>query len=247
MPARIRADFRRRNPPARRLQAFLPIEGMSPIGGTFETLPDVRFTAAFGGNPDFGEHRLRAEFDPQLGHGPDFATSCVVNPSEPLPCRLLSQGVDMRRREFIAILGGALAATSIFRPFTAHAQQKVWRIGLLLVGGPEFMGPYRTALRDLGYIEGKNIQIETRSAGGQIGRLPELAAELVHSKVDIIVASLTPAATAAKSATRDIPIIMAPAGDPIGTGLVTSLARPGGNVTGLSALGAELNSKNLEV
>jgi putative ABC transport system substrate-binding protein len=153
----------------------------------------------------------------------------------------------MRRREFIAILGGALAATSIFRPFTAHAQQKVWRIGLLLVGGPEFMGPYRTALRDLGYIEGKNIQIETRSAGGQIGRLPELAAELVHSKVDIIVASLTPAATAAKSATRDIPIIMAPAGDPIGTGLVTSLARPGGNVTGLSALGAELNSKNLEV
>ena len=83
------------------------------------------------------------------------------------------------------------------------------------------MGPYRTALRDLGYIEGKNIQIETRSAGGQIGRLPELAAELVHSKVDIIVASLTPAATAAKSATRDIPIIMAPAGDPVGTGLVT--------------------------
>ena len=64
----------------------------------------------------------------------------------------------MRRREFIAILGGALAATSIFRPFTVHAQQKVWRIGLLLVGGPEFMGPYRTALRDLGYIEGKNIR-----------------------------------------------------------------------------------------
>ena len=107
------------------------------------------------------------------------------------------------------------------------------------------MGPYSAALRDLGYIEGKNIQIETRSAEGQIDRLPKLAAELVHSKVDV--ASLTPSATAAKSATRDIPIIMAPAGDPIGTGLVTSLARPGGNVTGLSALGAELNSKNLEV
>jgi hypothetical protein len=69
MPARIRADFRRRNPPARRLQAFLPIEGMSLIGGTFETPPDVRYTAAFGGNPDIGEHRLRAEFDPNSDMG----------------------------------------------------------------------------------------------------------------------------------------------------------------------------------
>ena len=110
MPARIRADFRRCNPPARRLQAFLPIEGMSLIGGTFETRPDVRYTAAFEEIQTLGNIASEPSLT-QLGHGPDFATSCVVNPSEPLPCRLLSQGVDMRRREFIAILGGALAAT----------------------------------------------------------------------------------------------------------------------------------------
>ena len=149
----------------------------------------------------------------------------------------------MRRRAFIALMGGGVAAW----PLAARGQQKVPRIGVLLVGGPEFMGPYREALRDLGYIEGKTILFEVRSAEGKVDRLPELAEELVRSKVDIIVASLTPAATAAKNATSDIPIVMAPAGDPIATGLIASLARPGGNVTGLSGTGAELNSKNLEV
>jgi putative tryptophan/tyrosine transport system substrate-binding protein len=149
----------------------------------------------------------------------------------------------MRRREFLTLLGGA-AVTS---PFAAHAQKRVARIGVLLVGGPEFMGPYRDALRDLGYVEGKNIQLEVRSARGQTNRLPELAAELVRSKVDVIVASLTPAVTAAKNATRDIPIVMAPAGDPVATGLIANLARPGGNITGLSATGAQLSSKNLEL
>ena len=116
----------------------------------------------------------------------------------------------MRRREFILALGGAAAAW----PLGARAQQRVQRVGVLLVSGPEFMGPYREALRDLGYVEGRNIQIEVRSAEGKANRLPELAAELVRNKVDIIVASLTPAVTAAKNATHDIPIVMAPAGDP---------------------------------
>jgi putative tryptophan/tyrosine transport system substrate-binding protein len=149
----------------------------------------------------------------------------------------------MRRREFIALIAGA-AVTS---RFAAHAQQRVRRIGVLLLGGPEFMGPYRDALRDLGYVEGKNIQLEVRSADGQANRLPAVAAELVRSKVDVIVASLTPAVIAAKNATRDVPIVMAPAGDPVATGLIANLARPGANVTGLSATGAELSSKNLEL
>ena len=135
----------------------------------------------------------------------------------------------MRRREFIGLLGGAAVW-----PLAAQAQQNMHRVGVLLVDSVDVTGPYREALRDLGYIEGKNIQFEVRSAQGQVGRLPELAAELVRSKVDVIVASLTPAATAARHATSDIPIVMAPAGDPIATGLISSLARPGGNITGVS-------------
>ena len=121
------------------------------------------------------------------------------------------------------------------------------RVGVLLVAGPELMGPYREALRDLGYVEGKNIQIEVRSAQGQGSHLPELAAELVRSKVDIIVASQTPAIIAAKNATRDIPIVMAPAGDPVATGFIATLARPGGNITGLDAAGAAAAAKCLEL
>jgi putative ABC transport system substrate-binding protein len=123
----------------------------------------------------------------------------------------------MRRREFITLLGG----TAAMWPLTTRAQQRVPRIGVLLVISAELMGPYREMLRDLGYVEGKNIQFEVRSAQGQFSRLPELAAELVRSKVDVIVASLTPAVIAARHATSDIPIIMAPAGDPVGTGLIS--------------------------
>jgi putative tryptophan/tyrosine transport system substrate-binding protein len=149
----------------------------------------------------------------------------------------------MRRREFLRALGGAAVAW----PLAARAQQRLARIGILLVGGPEFMGPYRDSLRDLGYVEGKNIHFEFRSAGGQPHRLADLAAELVHANVDVIVASQTPAVTAAKNATRTIPIVMAPAGDPVATGLIANLARPDANVTGLSATGAELSAKNLEL
>ena len=150
----------------------------------------------------------------------------------------------MQRREFITFLGGAAAAW----PLAARAQQptKVHRIGVLLVSGPEPMGPFREVLRDLGYAEGKNIQIEVRSAQGQVTRLPELAAELVRSQVDVIVAIQTPAVYAAKNATRDIPIVMM-AGDPIATGLISNLARPDGNLTGLSGDTAELMAKSLEL
>jgi ABC-type uncharacterized transport system substrate-binding protein len=149
----------------------------------------------------------------------------------------------VKRRQFITLLGGA--ATS---PLGARAQQpdRMRRVGVLLVSGPEPMGPYREALGDLGYFEGKNIQIEVRSAQGQDTRLPELAAELVRSRVDVIIAVQTPAAHAAKNATRDIPIVVM-AGDPIATGLISNLARPDGNLTGLSATAAEAVAKSLEL
>jgi putative ABC transport system substrate-binding protein len=120
------------------------------------------------------------------------------------------------------------------------------RIGLLLVAGPEPLGPFRQALAELGYVEGKNIQIEVRSAQGQEERLPELAAQLVRRRPDLIIAVQTPAAHAAKNATRDIPIIFM-AGDPIATGLITNLARPDGNLTGVSATAAEAAAKSLEL
>ena len=149
----------------------------------------------------------------------------------------------MRRREFLALAGGAAATL----PLAAYAQQRMPRVGVLLLSGPELLGPFPQAMRDLGYVEGKNIQIEIRSAQGQADRLPELAAEMVRSKVDVIVASLTPVITAARRATSDIPIVMAPAGDPVATGLVSSLARPGGNITGVSGTAAELAAKSLEL
>jgi ABC-type uncharacterized transport system substrate-binding protein len=151
------------------------------------------------------------------------------------------------RREFITLLGVA-ASHATFWPRTACAEQadRMRRIGLLLVAGPEPLGPFREALGDLGYFEGKNIQIEVRSAQGQDTRMPELAAKLVRSRVDIIVAVQTPAAHAAKNASRDIPIVVM-AGDPIATGLISNLARPDGNLTGMSATAAEAAAKSLEL
>lgn len=149
---------------------------------------------------------------------------------------------QLGRREFITLLGSAAAW-----PLPARAQQEVYRIGVLVISGPELMGQYREALHDLGYIDGKNIEYVLRSAAGQVNRLPALAAELVDSKVNIIVASLTPAVLAAKNATRDIPIVMAPAGDPVGMKIVESYARPGGNITGMSGIAVELGAKNLEL
>ncbi len=146
---------------------------------------------------------------------------------------------------FIVALG-LLAA-----PLAAEAQQsaKVPRIGYLGYSSPalEHVGAFRQGLRDLGYAEGQSIAIEYRSAGGKPQRLPELAAELVGLKVDVIVTLATPGALAAKQATNTIPIIVAAMADPVGDGLVASLARPGGNITGLTFLGPELVPKRLEL
>jgi putative tryptophan/tyrosine transport system substrate-binding protein len=152
----------------------------------------------------------------------------------------------MRRREFIALIGGAAAW-----PLTVEAQQpKAPVIGVLVRGAPgwqQFWQLFREALHELGYIEGQNIHFEFRSDQGQIGNLPELAAELVRLKVDVIVSWYTPAALAAKAATREIPIVCALCGDLVGNGLAESLARPGGNVTGSSNLGAELSGKIVQL
>src|SRR6201997_3552071 len=126
--------------------------------------------------------------------------------------------IHNERRQFIFALGGAAVAW----PLTARAQQaKVPTIGVLVIGNispEEFWREFRQGLRDLGYIEGQNIRFEFRSAEGQIDRLPELAAELVRLKVDVIVTWFTPPTQAAKQATHEIPIVMADTGDPIGTG-----------------------------
>jgi putative ABC transport system substrate-binding protein len=153
----------------------------------------------------------------------------------------------MKRREFIALAGGAAAAW----PLAARAQQtRLPTIGVLLTGNPYarvFLEGFRQSLRESGYIDGQNIRLEVRSAEGKAELLPKMAAELVRLKVDVIVTSLTPTAQAAKQATGDIPIVMAPAGDPVATGLVASLARPGGNITGLSAASAEIVGKSLDL
>jgi len=136
-------------------------------------------------------------------------------------------------------------------PLAAEAQQaaKIPRIGYLtgsLAASPHLPEAFRQGLRDLGYVEGRNVVIEYRDAGGNFERLPALAAELVALKVDVILAGGTPHALAAKHATRTIPIVFAGATGPVENGLVTSLARPGGNVTGLSNLAQELVGKRLE-
>jgi putative ABC transport system substrate-binding protein len=152
----------------------------------------------------------------------------------------------MKRREFISLLGGAAAW-----PLAARAQPPAMpAVGVLVLGTPDpgpFLKGIREGLSALGYTEGPNVRFEIRTAEGKAGLLPELAAELVRLKVDIIVTFQTPPATAAKEATSEIPIVMAPAGDPVGTGLVRSLGRPGGNVTGLSAATAEVAAKSVEL
>jgi putative ABC transport system substrate-binding protein len=133
----------------------------------------------------------------------------------------------------------------------AQAPEKIRRIGLLTPLSPSdttlWYQAFRLGLRDLGWIEGKNISIEYRYAEGRSDRIADLAAELVRLKVDVIVTSVTADALAAKNATSAIPIVMAAAGDPVVTGLVESLARPGGNVTGLSQMTYELGGKRLEL
>src|SRR6516165_3590683 len=154
----------------------------------------------------------------------------------------------MRRREFIKLLGG----TATVWPLAARAQQpaKIARIGWLGLGPAATQSnrleALRAGLRDLGYVEGKNIVIEFRWAD-RVEQLPEMAAELVRMKVDIILVSSSTYAEAARQATKTIPIVFALHADPVGVGHVASLARPGGNITGLSSLLTELGAKELEI
>ena len=147
----------------------------------------------------------------------------------------------------------AIALTLALGRAVAQAQQtgKIFRIGFLdsstAAGGAVLVDAFRQELSKLGWIEGKNIIIEYRFAEGKPERLPELGADLIRLKVDLIVVSGAPPALAAKKATTTIPIVMTSVGDPVGAGLVASLARPGGNVTGFSSLGPELNTKRLEI
>jgi putative ABC transport system substrate-binding protein len=152
----------------------------------------------------------------------------------------------MRRREFILLIAGATAGW--LRAASAQQAGKVFTVGFLNAGAniPEITG-LGEALRELGWIEGKNIIWERRYAEDRLDRLPELAAELVRLKVDLIMAPGTLAPLAAKRATATIPIVMTAAGDPVGSGLVSSLARPGGNVTGISLMVPELGGKRLEL
>jgi ABC-type uncharacterized transport system substrate-binding protein len=155
----------------------------------------------------------------------------------------------MRRRAFITLVGGAAVAW----PLLARAQQagKVPTIGLLVPGTPASHGQWFTALmqrlRDLGWIEGRTITVEVRWAEGDREGLAKIAAEFVRMNVDVIVTSGTPAVVAAMQATSVIPIVSAVMGDPVGTGLVGGIARPGGNVTGLSVLAPDLAGKRLEL
>jgi putative ABC transport system substrate-binding protein len=156
------------------------------------------------------------------------------------------------RRGFLALLGvAATAPLAAVTPRAAVAQEaRVPTVGVLVVGAPsweKFWRIFRDAMRELGYVEGKTVRYEFRSDEGRAERLPALAAELVRLKVDVIVPWFTPAASAAKNATTAIPIVMAGAGDPMGTGLVKSLARPEGNITGTGGLAADLAGKCVEL
>ena len=152
---------------------------------------------------------------------------------------------SVRRRKLVKLLGSVAAW-----PLAVRAQRpKVARIGALYLGvadGESFTKELREGLRQLDYVEGQNVAFVFRSADGRPERLPELAAELVGLKVDVIVALYVPCALAAKQATRDIPIVIL-AGDPVETGIVPSLARPGGNITGLSLMAAASNGKSVEL
>jgi ABC-type uncharacterized transport system substrate-binding protein len=148
----------------------------------------------------------------------------------------------MRRRQVLALIGGAAAW-----PLAVRAQQR-FKIGLLNSGGGTFFTePFTRKLEELGYVEGKNLVIERKSAEGNPERLKEFAADLVRQQVDVIVTIGTPAGFAAKRATSTIPIVLGANSDPVGVGLVASLARPGGNATGISLMAPELSAKRLNI
>jgi len=155
----------------------------------------------------------------------------------------------MRRKFFGLALSTLLLALSL--PAEAQQTAKVPRIGFLgnstAALEANLVGPFRDGLRDLGYVEGQNIVIEYRWAEGKYERFPALIAELIASKVDVIVAAGTPATQAYQKARTSIPLVMVAVGDPVGTGIVASLNRPGGNITGLTSISPELEGKRIEL
>jgi putative ABC transport system substrate-binding protein len=171
--------------------------------------------------------------------------------TQPLSALTMLLSRHTRRREFIALLGGAAAAW----PGAARAQQqrKIWRVGFLPIPQrPAVLessryGAFAQGMRKLGYVEGDNLAIEYRFAEGKAERLSNLVAELLALKPDVLVVAGTPAVRAAQEATSSIPIVMATTNDPIGSGFVEGLARPGGNITGLSNLSTDLSPKLMEM
>jgi putative ABC transport system substrate-binding protein len=151
----------------------------------------------------------------------------------------------LRRRSFITLLGGAASW-----PLAAIAQQpKVWRVGVLapVPPTPAMLSAFRDGLRGRGYVEGQNLSIDVRWPQGSFDQDPSVVTELVNSNADVIVAWGTPATNAARRATSIIPIVMVFVGDPVGSGFIASLARPGGNITGLTSITADLSAKLVEL
>ena len=152
----------------------------------------------------------------------------------------------MRRRDFVALLGGGAA----YWPLAARAQHpKVWRIGVLapVPPMPAVLSAFRDGMRGRGYVEGQNLSIDVRWPQGSFDQDPSVVTELVNSNVDVIVAWATPAVIAVRRVTSSMPVVMAGVADPVRLGFIASLARPGGNITGLSAFAVELSAKLMEL
>src|SRR5882724_2208317 len=176
-------------------------------------------------------------------------TPVTSNAAEPVGSAVGGDRVNTLRRHVLVLVAGALAA-----PLASFAQQpsKIPRIGFLHPASPGGvpgmrLEAFRDALHELGYVEGKNLQLEIRWGNGEFERLPALAAQLVELKVDAIVAATSPSVVAARQVTPTIPIVMPVSSDPVGDGLVASLSHPGGNITGLSMMAPELGEKRLQL
>ena len=194
--------------------------------------------------------RPNCEINPHLANLPEARLALSKPSFEPIRCVVLSLGFAyMRRRVFL----GALIGTAVTWPFVVRAQQsgKVYRLGQLSAGTKASRAPMLAAfmrgMRDLGYVEGQNLVIEHRYADGRFERLPSLVRELLAWKPDVLLVSTTPGNLAAKAETSTVPIVMVAVADPMGVGLIASLSRPGGNITGVTNVGAELAGKRVEI